>query len=90
MVEPVCETAIGLVAEKQVCHDKLSVRMPSSPNGSSGWRTTGRTCEQLDAKRSCSWTTALGDASAVALALLDGNVESRSEAWFGFTEQRGQ
>ena len=26
----------------------------------------------------------------VALALLDENVESRSEAWFDFTEQRGQ
>ena len=49
MVSRCARTAISWWRKNRICATSSVVRMPSSPNGSSGWRTTSGTREQLDA-----------------------------------------
>ncbi len=90
MVEPVCQDCNQLVAEKQDLRDKLrsayaviAERQQRLEDDERNMRAARRQIELFmeDGKR---------ERLTVALALLDASVEARNEAWFDFTEQRGQ
>ena len=90
MVEPVCQDCNQLVAEKQDLRDKLrsayaviAERQQRLEDDEWNMRAARRQLELF-------MDDGIRERITVALALLDESVESRSEAWFDFTEQRGQ
>ena len=100
MVEPVCQDCNQLVAEKQDLRDKLrSVMRNLAAEADDAYAVIAERQQRLEddernmraARRQLElfMDDGIRERITVALALLDENVESRSEAWFDFTEQRG-
>ena len=101
MEEPVCQDCNQLVAEKQDLRDKLrSVMRNLAAEADDAYAVIAERQQRLEddernmraARRQLElfMDDGIRERITVALALLDENVESRSEAWFDFTEQRGQ
>ena len=89
-VEPVCQDCNQLVAEKQDLRDKLRSAYAVIAERQQRLEDDERNMRAARRQLELFMDDGIRERITVALALLDENVESRSEAWFDFTEQRGQ
>jgi len=86
----VCQDCDQLIAEKQELRDKL--RGAYAVIAERQQRLEGDERNMRAARRQLElfMDDGIRERVTVALALLDESVEGRNEAWFDFTEQRGQ
>jgi len=90
MVEPVCQDCNQLVAEKQDLRDKLRSAYAVIAERQQRLEDDERNMRAARRQLELFMDGGIRERVTVALALLDESVEGRNEAWFDFTEQRGQ
>ncbi len=90
MTEPGCQDCNQLVAEKQDLRDKLRGAYAVIAHQQQRLEDDERNMRAARRQLEFFIEDGIRERVTVALALLDESVESRNEAWFDFTEQRGQ
>ncbi len=85
-----CPDCNQLVAEKQELRDKLRYAYVVVAERQQRLEDDERNMRAARRQLELFMDDGIRERVTVALALLDESVESRNEAWFDFTEQRGQ
>ena len=86
----VCQDCNQLIVEKQELRDKLRSAYAVIAERQQRLEDDERNMRAARRQLELFLDDDVRERVTVALALLDESVESRSEAWFDFTEQRGQ
>jgi len=90
MTEPGCQDCNQLVAEKQDLRDKLRGAYVVIAYQQQRLEVDKRNMRAARRQLELFLDDGIRERITVALALLDESVDNRNEAWFDFTEQRGQ